>query len=340
MAEKTTKPVIKFSQWQADLVWAMHSPLLTALPKFAPTLPILPAELCADSGQADAANDHQPPIALKSGFLGPYFELLWLHLLKSSNNLQVLAHNLQIHKQGKTHGEFDFILSEKPSDNSHPAAQSCSDGSLAMVIHQELAAKFYLGLPDVNNDEVNSLWFGPNLIDRLDVKLHNMITAQSKLAELPLVRAKLESAKSLRIGRNTRIKPEIVMKGMLFDPCGTKLGRPAYINPQAPAGQWLPVSELTTLAGKQYRWVILPRLSWLSTSSFDHPLLNHQQMTDFCSKSVKRFNSQLIAAVTVNKQQQIMELKKYFIVGDNWAEAARATLKTNPVQDIPYPYFQ
>ncbi len=97
--------------------------------------------------------------------LGKYFEILWFYWLSHHPRYEVLAHNLQIIIDGETLGEMDFILFDKKNKQ---------------VLHWEVAVKFYLGVDDTAQMQN---WHGPNLRDRLDVKVDHLLHKQSTISK-------------------------------------------------------------------------------------------------------------------------------------------------------------
>jgi hypothetical protein len=335
MTDKTSLPTISKAQWLADLAWASQSPLMTSLNRYDPTQPQLDID-------KSAAPDRQPggldvaPAQLTSRFLGPYFELLWRRLIELSSNLQLIAHNVQIHEAGKTLGEFDFFLKHNKPSCSHDTHTFSGPQPQSATIHQEVAVKFYLGLPVAQDNAPPSVWFGPNQLDRLDLKLNNMLTRQIKLSQQAGVRAKLAELLSVSITADSSIKPEIIIKGYLFHPYGCPLPLPEYANPQALSGQWLAFSKLSKLTKHYPWWAILPKLEWLAPTGRHHlQLLSASQLTAALTDSMAINKPQLIAAMAGNDVNHKSEIARFFIVSDHWQKTARQILAANPIKPIP-----
>ena len=96
--------------------------------------------------------------------LGRYFEALWKIYLENSSYLELLEHNIQINRNGKTLGEVDFILLNKTN---------------GQTVHLETSIKFYLSVY-LNN---RLFYVGSNSKDRLDKKVNHL-----KQKQLPLLR--------------------------------------------------------------------------------------------------------------------------------------------------------
>jgi len=97
--------------------------------------------------------------------LGKYFETLWFYWLSHHPRYEILAHNLQIIIDGETLGEMDFILFDKKNKKT---------------LHWEMAIKFYLGIDDTRQMRN---WHGPNLRDRLDLKVNHLLNKQSMISK-------------------------------------------------------------------------------------------------------------------------------------------------------------
>ena len=308
-------------QWLSDLHWTIHSPLMVNLKNYHPTLP---NGLYTQSNEKEIAfsiNDREtklisesltlapPP---KSHFLGPYFEHLWHSAVELSKNLKLIERNLQIHHRGHTLGEFDFLLKDETKD---------------VHLHQEIAVKFYLGLKPSTANQI--LWFGPNQIDRLDLKVKKLIESQTKLGNLPQAQSKLRS-----LGISS-LQPEIVIKGYLFQPLEQKLALPDYINSNALMGYWLTLSEVENINYSQATWYIPPKIRWLSSVVIDPKsdeatgLVSENKLMDTLKNNMVTNKPQLLIALE-HHQNIFIERVRYFIVPDNWPEQASIPLLQEP----------
>lgn len=100
----------------------------------------------------------------KSKALGHRFEAFVAYWIEISPNFELLYRSVQLHSDGRTLGELDFILRDKRSQK---------------VIHLEVAVKFYMGLQPLGKPEN---WHGPNLKDSLAKKLNHLKTKQTQLS--------------------------------------------------------------------------------------------------------------------------------------------------------------
>ena len=131
--------------------------------------------------------------AQKDRRLGKYFETLWYFWLCHNPRYQVIEHNLQIIIDGETLGEIDFIVLDKV---------------MKKIMHWEVAVKFYLGVGDTSE---MSNWHGPNLRDRLDIKVDHLLHRQSV------------------ISRDQRVAQWLKQRGLQVDSCAVILkGRLYY----------------------------------------------------------------------------------------------------------------
>lgn len=126
--------------------------------------------------------------------LGKYFETLWYYWLRKHPRYEIIENNLQIIFDGETLGEMDFILFDKKTGRT---------------LHWELAVKFYLGIGDTSQ---MSNWHGPNLRDRLDLKVEHLSHRQSIISKQPRVMQWLKQ-------RGIQIDEcRVILKGRLYYP--------------------------------------------------------------------------------------------------------------------------
>jgi hypothetical protein len=200
-----------------DLAWAIASPpLITNLSHqclwqggmwyqrlYEGTLPWL-IEIDADPAELDELLSNQ-----KDRRMGKYFETLWSFWLRHCPFYEVVENNIQIIIDGETLGEIDFILFDKV---------------MKKTVHWEVAVKFYLGVGDTR---LMCNWHGPNLRDRLDVKVEHLMHRQSV------------------ISKDTKVARWLKQQGLVIDACAVVLkGRlyfPWLSNQTQDRGKMLPV---------------------------------------------------------------------------------------------------
>jgi len=241
-------------------------------------VPVLQHWLASPDGAASV-----PPVVAAPKRLGRYAELLLGGMLAHLPGVQVLAANLPIRRmagQGNgvdTLGELDFVWRDLAS---------------GLVIHWELATKFYLLIPEPDL-AASITWMhfvGPNLADRFGDKLSHIATRQLPLSRIPEARAAL--------GCNVD-RAEAYLKGWLFYPLERpgvrRSGRlPTCLATDHLNGWWGTLGQFADgLPGDVdgLRWCLLPRALWLSPARLDtgsDGLLEH---ADMVSALYQRFHS-------------------------------------------------
>lgn len=257
-----------------------------------------------------------------SHFLGPYFESLWAYFFLHTNRYNITTQNFQIHHQGKTLGEFDFIL---------------WDTIAKQHIHVELAAKFYL---QIRNSGVHSKyfpnstssWIGPNQIDRLDLKVATLLDKQLIIGEHPIAQTHL-----IKLGVS-ELKTRTLLKGVLFPEitnCNHFLAHCQSAEKQNHYG-WLRRSDFnnwisqceTPLSGT---WHAPDKLSWLAPS-YLHPRenkttspLNAEKMKQFLTSIEEENRPKMLAYTAVADQTKTtslsglnQEIFRLFVTPDDW----------------------
>lgn len=177
--------------------------------------------------------------------LGSHFEsLLAFWLAWPENPLYTLiARNLPVRDEGRTLGEFDFLVRERSSGE---------------VQHWEVAVKFFLGVQP--GGEARH-WVGPGLRDRLDLKLEHLRLHQLRLGRSPGGRRQLAA-----LGLE-EVRPVCLVKGCLFYPAGVdqQAWAPRDAAPGHLQGWWQDhTGFLSTWGGSDLRWLRLPKASWMT----------------------------------------------------------------------------
>ncbi len=224
--------------------------------------------------------------------LGKYFEALLAFWLQETCHLELLARNLAVHADGRTIGEFDFIIRDKQRDRT---------------LQLEVAVKFYLGFGSLDKTDA---WRGPCLHDRFDKKLDRLLTHQTRLLHHP---ATLE----LLRGQGIRIDEIwVLIKGRLFYPLMARSPGPSVLDAEHPRGWWCERSVLPRqFPETDVRWQILRKTDWLArrrAPSAGRPLLSSDQLSDY-----------LIAAspdspVCIAGFREEEEIQRGFVVPDGW----------------------
>ncbi len=185
-----------------DLAWSISSPPLISQPQHRCTWPDSQWYRCLYQQALPWLNelDNDPSGLLtflseqKDRRLGKYFETLWFYWLKHNPRYEIVENNVQIIIDGETLGEIDFIVFDK---------------TVKKTIHWEMAVKFYLGEGDTR-DMCN--WHGPNLRDRLDIKVNHLLHIQSSISN------NLRISRWLRQQKILIDECAVILKGRLYYP--------------------------------------------------------------------------------------------------------------------------
>lgn len=222
------------------LAWLCQTPQLFSSPiSFQPTK-YLPDNYLSMLMLWDQAPELAPPLLLETPQkrLGFYFERLYQVLFESLLGWRILLKNQQIHANGRTIGELDFVV-------YNPVEKR--------IEHHEIAIKFYLGVPERCRE---TLWYGPNAIDRLDLKTDQMLNDQSQRSRQPEVVALLES-----LGISGPVTPRIFIPGYLFHPSPQPATVPDYVPGNYHRGIWMYVFEAKQT--NTSTWVPLNKPHWI-----------------------------------------------------------------------------
>ncbi len=232
-----------------------------------------------------------------NGRLGLYYERLWHYLLKHDPDTDLLANNLPVRDGHRTVGEFDCLYWCRRRERH---------------VHLELAVKFYLGVPDLG------LWFGPGRHDRLDRKLHRLVTHQSRLARHPA------AGPALRELGITECISAVDIKGYLFAP-PAGMPAPDHHNPDNPLQTWYTLSQFSTLdpLPDGWRgWQEIPRHRWLSPHRVsDGCEYDSQEMRELLGRRLQPGGRPIqLAACDPDGREH----RRCFVTPDDWAAHARA----------------
>lgn len=235
-----------------DLVWAILSPTLinSSNSNHNPSARWYQEAFRLIEPQLQTLDQNDTPLrehltAQPNHRLGLYFERLWSWWLLHNGRYQMLAHNLQINEDQKTLGEFDFIVHDTAADQ---------------IEHWELAVKFYLGIPPLDDPQH---WFGTHTKDRLDLKYRHLVDKQLVLSESYPGRMICE-----KHGWKIRER-RLISKGRLYYPWPPQTKEvqvPDFIDPPHLQGYWLPLSHFFSESARfpdaGYWW--LARTEWLT----------------------------------------------------------------------------
>lgn len=222
-----------------DLAWVVQSPSLQykgfALPEWSPAF----YEEFYKGIESKLKIIDQNPVDLKlfirqnnTRLLGTYFEALVNYAFQIHPEWSIKEFQYQIHKDGITKGELDFIVQHQTD---------------RQIYHIETAVKYYLA--NTSKLTRDTLWYGPNAKDRLDLKFSKMQKQQ-----IPM----LQESKY----RDREVVSKTWIKGGLFVPFNSNEQMKSHANM---IGTWCTISELKTLIANDFApFRILDKRDWLS----------------------------------------------------------------------------
>ena len=233
--------------------------------------------------------------------LGLRFEQLW-HFYLSHHSPKPVIHNLQVHADGRTLGEFDSIY-------------FCPERE--RWVHAELAIKFYLGLENSDLAQTEN-WWGPECRDRLDIKLDRLLDHQTQLKHTPAAQQLLAEQ---GIDWHT-LETEICMRGILFyPPSHTDTAKLEGIHPEHNVGRWLRLSEFNDSEG-QY-WV-LDKPDWLVPITGRVDTASGQKLLEAITEQIDTTGQPLMIAKLEHANSGFNEVERLFVTPDNWPWEFRA----------------
>lgn len=228
--------------------------------------------------------------------LGHYYEALWGFFFNHDPQFTLLAQQLQVNSQGKTHGEFDFIVFDHLQQRH---------------LHLEVAIKFYMFAGNNLQDAANPChWLGPNSRDNLNKKQQHMQQQQQRLSELPEAKARL-----YEYGIE-QITPIMHLQGFLFSQGQT---RPSSTLPNTQISPYFFAHNCHKAFEKTcYR---LPKSRWLSQIHQAQGLASITQ-DELLKQLDKRPTPQLLCHGTINQEGLLIESQRFFICPDSWPNTA------------------
>ena len=258
---------------------------------------------------------HEPP----QKRLGHYVERLYRVLLESLLGWDILLQNQQVHSNGRTIGELDFVVYNRHDQR---------------VEHHEIAIKFYLG---------HTLWFGPNAHDRLDLKASSLLNQQSQRSKTPEARELLAGH-----GISGPLTARIFMPGYLFyppvrsesciplssTPClsssspingagqpgkDPRADVPSYVPNDHHRGHWVYVHHLRP--EDRAAWVVLQKPHWIGPWQQNQPPCP-QQAAQMLEQIQQDQSPRLFAQLKYHTASaQWREEQRWFVVPQNWPGA-------------------
>lgn len=282
------------------LAWLLDAPDLldAASPRWGGRIATLDAPGPADAAWLAALEREPAPLDAALGAripsrLGLYAEKLMAFYFAYQGVL--VAHGLQVRaSRNDTVGEFDFLLRRG-----------------AMLLHWELATKFYLlaGAPAAPPFE---RLVGPNLADTLGLKMSKILDRQLALGHHPAAQALLPKAVD---------SAQALVKGWLFYPGGVA----PLMEGIAPAhnrGFWCALADHAGLRGE--RFVIVPRQQWLAPVKMVDAgaALAPDALRAVLAARFALAPMPLLVAAVRQEGGWLLEVERGFIVPDDWAGRA------------------
>lgn len=324
------KPPISPQQLAEEILWAGSSAHMLIHPDYQPVHSQALEAACRNALADDARNLHHElgalaeSMVMRSHFLGVRFEQAYLAACRFFGPYDVHEANLQVIDEGQTLGEFDLLLE-----------------SANGAVHQELAVKFYLGLPSAAG---HYIWFGPGQRDRLDLKLEALLQRQLRLSDDAV-------AKNLMASLGFAVKQvELVIKGYLFYPFDSTATLPevtqdnltpsmemvkSLLTPDHCRGYWIQKTHLEQLSGFGDHWVILPKAVWLQPAHSAQEALDFHSLVSrieayFAAEALEQLSETprlsaarpLMVASLGLVNGRLVENTRFFITPDDWADRA------------------
>ena len=279
-------------QFLQDITWALNSPNLLI------SSPNLETHSIVSEAHAQILLNDTPftyNFSKQHKRLGFYFEELIAYALKNNPHYTLIARNLNVYDTHKLQlGEFDFIFEHQN-----------------IFHHWEVAVKFYLFHP------ATQYCYGPNARDRLDIKLDKLFNKQLKLAKHSCTRILLQNKLGIQ-----KIKSAALLKGYLFYPWPTLSQQhtpPQWINPHHLKGWWCYQSDFKQkldITPKDRRWLILPRLKWLSP--IERTDSAHVLQAEALLTLITEHQSPPLIVELEYTDQRWQEISRGFVVPDGW----------------------
>lgn len=222
--------------------------------------------------------------------LGIYFEQLIHFWLNIHPDYEVIHNNLILSADKLTLGEMDFVIKD----------------ATGRVIHLEVAVKFFLQI----NNQQQSHWLGPNLKDRLDLKVNKLLSQQIELSNKALAKTELQKL-DIAIDEHW-----VLLKGRLFK-------HDKHLTADC---AWLSLEDFSRYQNNDSRWVILDKSYWLSEIAninecfLPTEILSKDELLNSLNRLLEK------KPVCVAKIDHNKESKRLFITANNWQQKALDSL--------------
>lgn len=186
---------------------------------------------------------------------GKKMEVLFSHYIRSSKRYELLAENLQIRNEETTLGELDFLIRDKQE---------------LEILHVEMACKFYLNRPGLNNEKM-ACWIGPNGRDRLVDKMKKLRERQFPMLHHSAVGEQLQK---LNV-EPTAVKQKLFLPGILFLPKSQETD--SKLNADPVQGYWLSTEDFIESDFSNSQLAIPAKENWLLDPSLNKNWLQPEE---------------------------------------------------------------
>ncbi|GLQ71895.1 hypothetical protein GCM10007932_12550 [Vibrio penaeicida] len=177
--------------------------------------------------------------------LGFVYQYACRCLFQANSQYRLLEEEIQLQQDGRTLGAIDFILENHDNQT---------------IEHWEVAIKFYL--------LHNTLWYGPNAKDRLDLKLDRMLSHQLKMSSSKAFKTQFPEWEN--------ISEHLLMQGRLYtnpfdDEAIPKSCLEYQIEQSRIKGYWCYDSQKHLITDKLY---VLDKKDWVTGRNKDSVLFS------------------------------------------------------------------
>ncbi|MEM8497060.1 MAG: DUF1853 family protein [Pseudomonadota bacterium] len=230
--------------------------------------------------------------------LGIYFEHLIEFFLLNDPDTELMVRNLAVRDDTRTLGEFDFVYADQALGG--------------LVVHLEIALKFYMGLPESMTPSPARRWLGPGSHDALEDKIEKTLTHQSRLANSIYGRKALESS-----GVPFPHIQRVVIAGELFEPQRTMTAPLACLSNHH-RGKWVRVEVLGNHIRTWHKAALLSKADWLTPLPSDF-LNDHGVGTDKLQQQVcNHFAESQFPVMIEGIDQNGLSFDRTFVVPPSW----------------------
>ena len=220
--------------------------------------------------------------------LGKRMESFFEFLINSSKNHEILAANIQIHKDRITLGELDFLLKDLQNQQ---------------IVHLELVYKFYVYDPSFSSE--NERWIGPNRRDSFLQKINKLSEKQFPLLYKTETR---EFLKTLEL-TSEEIIQKTGFKANLFIPKGYQKNSFSQINPDCICGYWINFEQFNSNEYKNHQFILPQKQDWPIDPKYGENWISFDETRE---KILKSFNNKKSPLVWMRKS--VTQFERLFVV--------------------------